>query len=108
MSDAYSVRFDGQRYWVYRNDGNVPVGEFFNGAEAQRSAAVRNQQWNEQMGKKKELETSSDDSVGKVQTRPYPVPQKQETPPPATKSPTGKTYKVPDSPNPPPGQGANY
>jgi hypothetical protein len=28
MSDAYNVRSNGQRYYVYRMDGNVQVAEF--------------------------------------------------------------------------------
>jgi hypothetical protein len=96
MSDAYNVRSNGQRYYVYRIDGNVQVAEYFNASEAQRDCATRNMRHNEQFGKKKELEPeatsqSTSDSDAGVQTRPYSVPQKKT--------------QVPD---PPPGQGASY
>lgn len=57
MADAYNVRANGDRYYVYRLDGNVPVGEYIGpgaAARAQADAAQRNQQHNERFGKKKE------------------------------------------------------
>jgi hypothetical protein len=112
MADAYNVRTNGQRYYVYRLDGNVPVAEYLGdgaAAKAQREAAIRNQQHNERFGKKKESQpengTSGDQAVGEVQTRPYPVPQ-QETPVPKIPK-TGRPKKS-ETPNPPPGQGSSY
>jgi hypothetical protein len=53
MADAYNVRTDGKFYYVYRLDGNVQVSQHETGAEAQRSAAIQNQRYDEQFGKKK-------------------------------------------------------
>jgi hypothetical protein len=105
MSDAYNVRSNGDRYYVYRIDGNVPVAEFIGpgaAAKAQRETAIRNQQHNEQFGKKKEQpeQLSSETPLGEVQTKPYPVPSKTPTPPQAPKS--------SQAPDPPPGQGTSY
>lgn len=106
MTDAYNVRSNGERYYVYRMDGNVPVAEFVGpgaAAKAQRENSIRNQQHNERFGKKKESpedsgtagsQPASDSNVGEVQTKPYPVPQ-PEAPKPDTSG-SGKTYSVPN------------
>lgn len=124
MADAYNVRTNGSVYYVYRMDGNVPVGEFMGegaASKAQREAAIRNQQHNERFGKKKESPVESgtdgdqpDSVVGEIQTKPYPVPQ-PEADSKAGKITSGKVHKVSQEkkpekhiPNPPPGQGASY
>jgi hypothetical protein len=108
MSDAYNVRSNGQRYYVYRMDGNVQVAEFIGdgaAAQAQRDAAIRNMRHNEQFSKKKEPEpTPSGDGWVEDQNLPeesaFTGTQPQSPPP--SKS---KKSQVPD---PPPGQGASY
>lgn len=93
MADAYNVRSNGQRYYVYRIDGNVQVAEYFNGSEAQIDAARRNQRWNEQMGKKKEVVTEpAPTAAGFVEQQLKPEQG------------IGKGHV----PNPPPGQGISY
>jgi hypothetical protein len=119
MSDAYNVRANGDRYYVYRIDGNVPVAEYMGpgaAAKAQRETAIRNQQHNEQFGKKKELEPEATSaSAGEVQTTPYPEPQKLVPDSGEVLGPNQQATKISESkkqksevPNPPPGQGASY
>jgi hypothetical protein len=93
MADAYNVRSDGKFYYVYRLDGNAQVSQHATAAEAQRSAAIQNQRWNEQFGKKKEVEPDPvSESPGWV--------EKQIKP----EQGIGKGHV----PNPPPGQGTSY
>jgi hypothetical protein len=101
MADAYNVRTDGKFYYVYRLDGNVAVGQFATGAEAQRSAAVRNQQHNERFGKKKEEQPKATSSQGWVEKQQPQEPK--ETP----DSKPGRPKKS-EAPDPPPGQGVSY
>jgi hypothetical protein len=95
MADAYNVRTDGKFYYVYRLDGNVQVSQHSSGAEAQRSAAIQNQRYNEQFGKKKEAEPASESTVTKSDWVETQIGPEQGI---------GKGY-VPD---PPPGQGVSY
>jgi hypothetical protein len=125
MSDAYNVRSNGQRYYVYRMDGNVQVAEFIGdgaAAQAQRDAAIRNMRHSEQFPKKKEPETETG-SDGWVEDQNLPEesaftgtqPQPEVKPPadgevlsPNAQAQTIKAAKKSQVPNPPPGQGASY
>jgi hypothetical protein len=100
MADAYNVRTDGKLYYVYRLDGNVAVSQHTSGSEAQRSAAVRNQQHTEKFGKKKEQSEAP-----KPPLEDLPAEQEPQSEKPKKQSKPESQSKAPD---PPPGQGVNY
>jgi hypothetical protein len=114
MADAYNVRTDGKFYYVYRMDGNVQVSQHETGAEAQRSAAIQNQRWNEQFGKKKDEPVESPNPSGWVEGQNLPEdsaftgtqPQLEAEPEPEAPR-RGRPPKS-EAPNPPPGQGVSY
>jgi len=134
MADAYNVRVNGDRYYVYRLDGNVQVAEYMGpgaAAKAQNDASRRNADHNERFGKKKDDQELVPQTDGWVEGGDGPEtvtdhpdhtpmdsrdnPTKGETPgeetePQTRTSNSTKTYKVPKKavPDPPPGQGTNY
>lgn len=107
MADMYSVRTNGQVYYIYRNDGNISVGQFYNAAEAQSRAAIMNQQHNERFGKKKEESVAEPEPESVLSTPDLqPNAPKQTEEPPKAPAKAHKTKS--EVPDPPPGQGTSY
>lgn len=83
---AYQVRFRKDKYEVIKLDGFRTVGQFDKGHEAQRYAAILNQQHQEQVNRQQ----TAIAQLNKQKAATEPVKSSESTP------------------NPPPGQGVHY
>ena len=71
---AYQVRFRKDKYEVIKLDGFRTVGQFDKGHEAQRYAAILNQQHNEQVNRQKAAVQALNASQSQTKGTPNPPP----------------------------------